>query len=643
MSFRLKTILGIALIEIFLLAILVVSSLRFLSQSNEKELIERARTTAQLLSTMTNDAVVSLDLARLDTLVEQAVKNKGLIYVRIRHHTDNIMAQSGDPAVLAAQFQEDTTIERIKDGRIDLSAPILAGLSYQGRVEIGMSTAGLAVTQSEALHKLLMIAGAEIFLVGIFGFGLGTVLTRQLAQMRTGAHRVAQGEFGHQIEVSGDDEISDTARSFNAMSKALADFARTTQEARERAEAGQIYAQTILNDAMNSMTQAIVILNINDEIEFVNDVFYWMYPQVHNVVKIGAPRDLCRQVLAPYLANPEHNPFFEHGLHMGEERLMSLDPQQINLVDGRVMMYVQRLMSSGGTVVVQTDITDLYQAQEENRRLELELMQAQKMESLGTLASGIAHEINTPTQYIGDNLNFLCDAFGRLAEFIAQEANEHHSHLDWEFLADEIPLALREANEGVAVIRRIVHSVKEFSHPEEQEKTRVDLQKLIENVLTVSRNQWRDHTDITVDCDPHCQSIPCYAGDLGQVLINLIINAVDAIIDKNPSTKGAIHIRASCGFDADLQQERCVIAVADNGGGIPDHIKERICDLFFTTKAPGKGTGQGLALCKSIIEKKHGGHFSFTTDYGYGTTFIISLPLDKKDEEIVLTELAKAS
>lgn len=240
MSFRLKTILGIAGIEILLLSILVVSGLNYLRVTNEQQLFTRAQTTARLFAAMTSDAVVALDLATLDVLVQQTSNNPDVAYLRIRNRSGNVLVENGDPDILAAPFVEDGGIAAARsDQRVDIAHAIDVGGTNFGRVELGISTESLDVTLADATRWMLGIAGIEILLVGFFSYALGGILTRQLCALRKGARLVAEGNFGYLIAARGNDELADTAYSFNRMSCALAKYAADLEAAKEDAEAGR--------------------------------------------------------------------------------------------------------------------------------------------------------------------------------------------------------------------------------------------------------------------------------------------------------------------------------------------------------------------------------------------------------------------
>jgi len=282
----------------------------------------------------------------------------------------------------------------------------------------------------------------------------------------------------------------------------------------------------------------------------------------------------------------------------------------------------------------------------QRRLLEMRLRQAQKLESIGQLAAGIAHEINTPTQYISDNIRFLKDAFQELTAVLAvcREAHEALQHgqspaellqraatvfasLDVDYLSREIPLAIQQSLEGLERVARIVRSMKEFSHPGGEEKQAIDLNRAIESTLTVSRNEWKYVADVETDLDPHLPPVWCLVGDINQVMLNLIVNAAHAIAEKNGddrSRKGKIVISTkSAGEWAEIR-------VSDTGVGIPPHIRDKVYDPFFTTKPVGRGTGQGLAIAHAVITERHGGTIDFESQVGHGTTFIVRLPLGKK-------------
>ncbi|MBI3512881.1 MAG: response regulator [Proteobacteria bacterium] len=274
------------------------------------------------------------------------------------------------------------------------------------------------------------------------------------------------------------------------------------------------------------------------------------------------------------------------------------------------------------------------------RQTDTRLRHAQKLEALGTLAGGIAHEINTPTQYIGDNIRFLeasfrdlgpvLDAAAALREALRDEPQwtalctamqDAEAAADLAFLRTEIPAAIGQSLDGVERVRQIVLAVKEFCHPDVKEMAPTDLHRLVQTTITVSRNQWKYVAELVTDFANDLPPIPCRAGEINQVILNLIVNAAHAIEAKRAGM-GTILIET-------IRLEDAVeIRVTDSGTGIPPEIRARIFDPFFTTKGPGKGTGQGLAICHTIVVQKHGGSISVESSPGQGTTFAVRLPLE---------------
>lgn len=292
---------------------------------------------------------------------------------------------------------------------------------------------------------------------------------------------------------------------------------------------------------------------------------------------------------------------------------------------------------SAGFVMIGTDIT-------ERRILEAELAQSQKLESIGQLAAGIAHELNTPIQYVSDNTRFLKDSFLEIQEVLevygdvltAAEndaltpdmicvARASVEKADVAYLAVEIPTAVQQSLDGLDRVAHLVRAMKEFSHPGTVDKTGVDLNKMIDSTITVARNEWKYVSDVTTDFDHKMPLVYCLPGELNQVVLNMIVNAAHAIAESSgsaPDSKGRIAI--STKHDGDWAE----ISISDTGTGIPDHVRKRIFDPFFTTKPVGKGTGQGLAICHSVIVDKHGGTIGVESEVGKGTTFRVRIPVN---------------
>jgi PAS domain S-box-containing protein len=278
----------------------------------------------------------------------------------------------------------------------------------------------------------------------------------------------------------------------------------------------------------------------------------------------------------------------------------------------------------------------------ERRQLERDLQQAQRLESVGQLAAGIAHEINTPIQYIGDNLRFLHDAFrdrqtvfelyerlheaaegGTVTPALLADLGKAVGDSDLEYLREEIPKAMEQSLDGVERVATIVRAMKEFAHPGHNEKAAADLNKALQNTLLVARNEYKYVADIDTAFG-ELPPVVCHLADMNQVFLNLLINAAHAIGEVMPrtQTKGKIGVRTWQAGD------QAVVAISDTGCGIADKIRDRVFDPFFTTKPVGTGTGQGLAIARSIVVEKHGGTLRFEPNLPRGTTFVVSVPSD---------------
>ncbi len=283
------------------------------------------------------------------------------------------------------------------------------------------------------------------------------------------------------------------------------------------------------------------------------------------------------------------------------------------------------------------------------RILKRQLLHAQKLESIGQLAAGIAHEVNTPVQFIHDNVKFLGQCFQAVQPILAQcqeflrngcfNANEEqrsrqilqrYEDVEMDYLTEEIPSALEQTLDGIQRVASIVQAMKVFSHPGVEGKIAVDLNEHIRNTVTVSRNEWKYVADLTTEFDLTLPPVTCDPNQINQVILNLIINAAHAIEEKLQAgyeTRGKIHIRTlRVGPMVEIQ-------IRDSGVGIPECHRHRIFDPFFTTKDPGKGTGQGLSIAHSIIQT-HMGEIAFETKPHKGTTFTIRFPLQVSEESV---------
>lgn len=347
-------------------------------------------------------------------------------------------------------------------------------------------------------------------------------------------------------------------------------------------------------------------------------------------IKPDFSKENFRQFIAPLLSGEKDSITFTTNHRAKDGQLIPVEV---------FLQYVSSQNLGGRFVAIVRDITKRIEENQKKESLQARLLHAQKLESVGQLASGIAHEINTPTQFIGTNINFLDEVFDDLAVFVEQmqqvaenspkdireTIDQALETMDWEYLAEEIPQAIRQSREGVKRVSSIVLAMKEFSHPGSREKELKDLNKIIETTVTVARNEWKYVANVEFDLDPDLPLVPLLSDEMGQVILNMIINAAQAIGEKLGETpeggKGTITITTR------KKENHVELRIHDTGAGIPEKAQPRIFDPFYTTKKVGKGTGQGLAISHDVITEKHGGTIHFTTEIGRGTEFIIKLPV----------------
>jgi two-component system NtrC family sensor kinase len=279
-----------------------------------------------------------------------------------------------------------------------------------------------------------------------------------------------------------------------------------------------------------------------------------------------------------------------------------------------------------------------------DRAREAEFHQESKLESLGRLSAGLAHEINSPIQFVGDNARFLEEAYHELIRVVQvyrglldtsnpigwaerqERVREAEATIDFDYLQKEIPSAVEQTLEGIERVSTIVRAMKTFSHPGHNEQVPADLNEALEATVTVTRHQVKEVADLDLELGD-LPPVRCNIADLNQVFLNLIVNAADAI--EETGRHGAITVATAVdGGDA-------VVRISDTGGGIPDDVRSKIFDPFFTTKDVGRGSGQGLPLARGVVQEGHGGTLTVDTTVGQGTTFTVRIPIDGRAQDPV--------
>jgi PAS domain S-box-containing protein len=295
-----------------------------------------------------------------------------------------------------------------------------------------------------------------------------------------------------------------------------------------------------------------------------------------------------------------------------------------------------------------TDISEYKRLEEDRRAMEHEQRISQRLQSVGALAAGIAHEINTPMQFVSDSVYFLKKAVGKLdalwpeltelsrrsqsradSSDVIRRMESAVSKIDLDELVVDTNQSADRALDGIRRVTKIIRAMREFAHPDNGERSQVDINNAIETTLTVCRNVYKEVAQVETEFGA-LPAVVCQYGEINQVFLNIIVNAAHAIeaAQKIESRKGLIRI-STC-----TEPGWAVIRIQDNGTGIPESVKARIFDPFFTTKEVGKGTGQGLAIAQSVIVERHRGRITVDSKVGEGTTFILRLPLEDRGFEV---------
>jgi len=495
---------------------------------------------------------------------------------------------------------------------------------------------------------VLIVAGLAVPGSLALGWKVARSVHLSLASLHAVANRVRrEGDFSARVVSASADEVGQLGDAWNEMmagiqarDRELADHRRHLEETVSQRTADLASERQRLALILTSVNEGIVGLDPNACVTFLN-------PAAERLLGLTASDTVGR-------------PFHEVVQHeMGEAKCVREScPILRTLNDGSLgSLTGDRLARSNGVpLVIEGSSTPIVvegrtagavlslRDVTAQKNLEFQLQQARKLEAIGQLAAGIAHEINTPMQFIGDNVRFLQEAVGDmqvvlegyrsavqgdsgLASEVRQSLERLEQDKDVGYLIENVPRSCESALMGVARVSKIVYAMKEFSHSGGEEKELADLNRATESTATVATSVWKHVAEMELRLETDLPTPPVHLGEINQVILNLIINAAHAIADvvKDGGAKGRITV--STGHD-DTHVE---IRVADTGTGIPESARDRIFTPFFTTKEIGKGTGQGLSLARSVVVDRHHGTIAFETETGRGTTFIVRLPLQDTD------------
>ncbi|MFZ0799643.1 MAG: CHASE domain-containing protein [Terriglobales bacterium] len=430
--------------------------------------------------------------------------------------------------------------------------------------------------------------------------------------------------FSRQVE-SPDEQVLEMLMAIAGQIGPLIDRQRAEEALQQSEERARLLFATIPHAAFVFDIASLNFLEVNDAA----------------VVQYGYSRDEFLRMKATDIRPAEEAERFNQYLQQIRSNKGAAGQWKHRSKDGRIIdvdIHFHSLEYDGrrAYLAIAQDVT-------ERNRLEIDLRHAQKLEAVGSLAAGIAHEINTPIQFVGDNTRFLRDAFADLTEILekyhhlrdaaasggagqelAEEVARAEKAADIDYVVTEIPKAIEQSLDGVMRVATLVRAMKVFAHPDRKEKAATDINEALLSTLTVARNELKYVANVETELGD-LPMVVCNIGELNQVFLNLLVNAAHAIgaAKKGTDEKGLIRVRTS------LEEGAVLISIADTGSGIPEDIRDKVFDPFFTTKESGKGTGQGLAIARSVVVDRHGGRLTFASEVGKGTTFYVHLPLNE--------------
>jgi signal transduction histidine kinase len=505
-------------------------------------------------------------------------------------------------------------------------------VAYLGSITDLDSRLVLSIPSSELRAPAIRMVKASAFItvIAIVVMSIGLYLlwhreiSRPIQELIGGINDFSDGKLWQPLPPQERNEFRSVAASFNTMAHRI----RTSTVSINELKIQQSNLQTILD----SMNIGVLIVDYSEQLQMINSTL---------ISLIGG--DKSKTMDMKYILEITGNS--EIVQNFADRPL--LETEYCN-PDGKtyyLLRVTQSVFLSDEYMLLATyvDITEQKRAEKERQLLEQDLLAASRLQAIGTLAAGVAHEINTPIQYVSDNVRFTREGIDDLLKFLDLQGSivettdktpattdelvklrELEEDIDLEFLLKEIPLALEQSLSGLQHISHIVMAMKTFSHQGEDTLSPYDVNAGVSNTITISSNEWKTVAEIHTDLDPDLPQPLCFIGDMNQVLLNLIINAAQAIGEKlgeDTSKRGHISIRTY------TETDNICIAITDDGLGMSKATQSRIFEPFFTTKEIGKGTGQGLSLSRRIVVEKHKGQLLVESEPGRGTTMTVKLPI----------------
>jgi signal transduction histidine kinase len=638
---RTQLMLVFAFLSIATTAVLTVTLTTLSGQRTQTALRDRSTRIAKRLQQVLEPIVASDDRRAAGELFASYSNDRELDGVAVYAENGELIEGRGVHPRQLRSVDEDYSADKT---HVIAVAGVKSREGRAGRLYVSFST---KLNDAAQRHDIWIASGfgATVALCAlILAAQMSRRIARRLERIADAANRMASGDLtcAH-LDDSARDEIGALAHSFNVM---VSEMNRLSVEHQRLVSTERERLESVVSERTQAMEQSREMFRLMAEstkaVPFTLDLTRCCYTYIgaQGVADSGVPESQWTEpggldLVVPRETNPEVRQRFDECDSGPFEFVTTLSQLSGRRTEVRWTGTCEWVAGAKVLRGLMLDITEL-------RRLGRELTAAQKLESVGRLAAGVAHEINTPVQFVSDNVQFVRTSLPDIAAVIhayrnlrqtvqsagdvaaaARLAAEAEKTADLDYVMENAPLAIESSIEGLGRIATIVRSMKEFAHPDQGEKKFVDLNQAIRSTLVVARNEYKYVAEVDAQYG-ELPAVPCYLGEFNQVVLNLLVNASHAIADvvKDSGSLGKLTVRTRADGDS------VEISIGDTGTGIPEAARVRIFDPFFTTKEVGKGTGQGLAIARSVIVNKHGGTIWFETESGKGTTFFVRLPID---------------
>ncbi|HEX4385334.1 MAG TPA: ATP-binding protein [Myxococcales bacterium] len=641
-----------AVISLMALAIVSAVSIVLIASDNrveERDLQHKATLYAGVFSEQLQSAIAYDDTRTAEEIIAASVRlDEDLESVALYRADGSLLQKVGEPVPAPWAASPGSAQLRISAAALEALAPVISREGPRGVVVLRLTRAALMKTRRLTELNALMVGAVALIFSLLVAWLVAGWVTSRLARIATAARTVASGDLTQPpLDVKQPGEIRLLALSFNGMVDQLRKLidARGAAAEMEQHRLEQLVVERTAElaarnqDLEKSHDRYRLIVESTNAIPWeynrAEKRFTYVGPQA--VKLLGHSLDVWKNLtLLRSLVDPHDLPRIQQEMTQALKTGASIETElRLSTQDGRKLEL--RCVANPDNGCLRGLLIDVTL----RKRLETDLQQAQKLESVGRLAAGIAHEINTPVQFVGDSLTFLKEAFDDLLPLLATyrtlkeqvdrdqvsprsiaEVDAAEESSDITYLAKQVPLALARCGDGLDRVIRLLRSMKEYSHPDQTEKVAANLNEALATTLTLARNEYKYVAELETSYG-NLPPVLCHVNELNQAFLNIIVNSAHAISDvvQGSGKKGVIRVATR------VEADQVVVAISDTGGGVPDSIRGKIFDPFFTTKPAGKGTGQGLSIAHNLVVVKHGGTITLDSELGRGATFTIRLPL----------------